>query len=74
MTEPLCPTCRAAMEEGFLIDHGHLNVGMQMEWAEGRPQHSWWSGVKEKGKQKFAAVTYRCPQCGLLQSYARDAR
>ena len=73
MNDPLCPTCRTAMEEGFLLDRGHLNFETQAEWVEGPPVQSWWSGLRLKGKQKLAATTYRCPTCGLLQSYARDA-
>ena len=71
MSEPECPNCRVAMDEGFMIDRGHANSASQAEWAEGMPERTWWQGLRLKGKERIPAVTYRCPRCGLLQSYAR---
>jgi hypothetical protein len=73
MTEPMCSTCRVAMEEGFMVDHGHLNSPTQAAWADGAPRRSWFGNIKLRGTVQIAAVTYRCPRCGVLQSYARDA-
>ena len=58
------------MEQGFLIDRAHLNVPSRSEWSEGRPETSWWQGLKLKGRERLKTVTFRCPRCGLLQSYA----
>ena len=60
------------MEEGFLIDRGHHNSVAQPEWTAGQPQKTW-LGIRVKG-DKYPATTYRCPRCGLLQSYARTAK
>lgn len=68
-----CPTCRVAMEAGFLIDKADYNVPEQQEWAEGTVEHSFWSGLSLKGREKLPVVTYRCPSCGLLRSYAPPA-
>jgi len=70
MTSHKCPSCRAEMEDGFLIDKGGHHAPTQQEWAEGPPEVSFWTGLKLKGKDKLRVTTYRCPNCGLLQSYA----
>jgi hypothetical protein len=69
--EPNCPGCRTPMDEGFMLDRGHGNAPSPAQWAEGAPERSWWQGLKLKGKDRIAVTTYRCPRCGLLQSYAR---
>jgi hypothetical protein len=72
MTVPMCPTCRVAMDDGFIVDHGHLNSPTQAEWTGGPPTRSWYGGLKLKNRIHLPVTTYRCPACGLLQSYARD--
>jgi hypothetical protein len=74
MTAPNCPSCNVEMDEGFLIDRGHLNAPSQNEWAQGAVEHSWWQGIKLKGRERLKTMTYRCPKCGLLQSYAQTSR
>lgn len=59
------------MDEGFLLDKAHANLPSAPEWVEGQPVPSFWLGLKLKGKDKLRVATYRCPNCGLLQSYAR---
>jgi hypothetical protein len=59
------------MEEGFMLDRGHHNAAAISQWAAGAPVRSFWTGLKLKGKVVLPAITYRCPRCGLLQSYAR---
>jgi hypothetical protein len=58
------------MEPGFLIDRADHNVPAQQEWAEGAAERSFWAGLNLKGREKVLVVTYRCPRCGLLQSFA----
>lgn len=70
MTSHTCPACRAEMEEGFLLDKADANLPSPQEWVEGQPVPSFWTGLKLKGKDKLRVTTYRCPNCGLLQSYA----
>lgn len=59
------------MEEGFVPDLAHLNSPTAPKWMEGAPEPSFWQGLKMKGKERIPVMTFRCPQCGLLQSYAR---
>ena len=70
MSQPECPNCRRAMEPGFLIDKADHSMPTQQQWADGEPERSFWTGLKLKGHVKIAVATYRCPKCGLLQSFA----
>lgn len=59
----------ASMEAGFILDKsfGELTVS---EWLEGEPELSCWGRLKTKNRDRYAIVTYRCEQCGFLESYA----
>jgi len=65
-----CLRCRGPMEPGFLIDRRqHSQMGTQT-WVEGEPEHSFWLGLKTRGREKLPVRTYRCERCGYLESYA----
>jgi Domain of unknown function (DUF6487) len=70
MSEPTCPTCRVAMEVGFVVDYAHANSPTVAKWTAGAPEKSFWFGLKLRGKERVPIVTYRCPKCALLQLYA----
>lgn len=67
-----CPKCRGLMEEGFILDHGDMNVGLINTWVEGAPVKSFWNGIKISNKSQFAVKTFRCVDCGYLESYATE--
>jgi hypothetical protein len=67
---PSCPFCKTAMEEGFVIDRQHHSLPRTQTWAEGKPEKSFWRGLKLKGKRVLEVTTWRCPRCGLLHSFA----
>ena len=74
-TTPTCVRCRVTMDEGYLSDRGHHNSRTQAEWIEGQPEVQKWLGMLEvgirtKGKKVLKVSVYRCPRCGLLESYA----
>ena len=69
--EPTCPKCGGAMERGFVVDHTYGGFA-KPEWAEGRAEPSMWTGIKMSGKARHPVETYRCVQCGYLESYARQ--
>ena len=69
----VCPKCNAAMEEGFILDLGHFDAGTVSQWVEGAPERSIWTGIKTKDREKFQVTTYRCADCGYLESYAITA-
>lgn len=69
--DPECAKCRGAMEPGFVLDHTY-GATAQSEWVEGRPETSFWTGVRLKGRDRVPVTTYRCARCGYLESYARS--
>jgi hypothetical protein len=73
MADPSCPKCHARMERGFLLDHAHGAVA-EPEWAEGRIEKSFWTGVKTSGRERRLVETFRCESCGYLESYARELK
>lgn len=59
------------MEEGFIPDVGDHNAPTVPNWIEGAPVRSFWQGLNLANRNRLPITTYRCPQCGLLQSFAR---
>ena len=59
------------MEEGFLMDATHGGV-MVARWVAGQPEPSFWTGTKVRDKEQRTLTTYRCSQCGYLESYATE--
>jgi hypothetical protein len=68
----LCPKCSTIMEVGFILDKAHLGVPTVSEWLEGKPETSFWSGLKTKNHDRIPVETYRCERCGYLESYAKQ--
>ncbi len=61
------------MELGVIIDVGPGAV-TQSGWVDGVPEKSIWTGgLKLKGRVRIPVITYRCPPCGYLESYAPPA-
>jgi hypothetical protein len=59
------------MVQGFLIDRGHANSARVSSWAEGAPERSFWSGTRVHADAVVPVGTFRCSNCGFLESYAR---
>ncbi|QEH34484.1 hypothetical protein OJF2_30230 [Aquisphaera giovannonii] len=70
MKTPKCPKCTQPMDEGFILDQAPGSQS-SAKWVEGPPQWSFWTGVKLGGRVKRQVVTYCCPKCGFLESYAK---
>ncbi len=70
-----CLRCQTPMEVGFMADVGDYSVVQQTRWCRGQPNPSFWGGeVQHKQmRQGLRVLTYRCPNCGYLESYAPDA-
>ena len=66
---PKCPKCLEIMEEGFIIDRWRGGVSPAM-WFQGIPEKSIWLGLKIRGKTNYQIKTYRCAECGFLESFA----
>ena len=72
-TAPTCPKCSGAMEQGYIPDEGKGNF--LANWYPGTPEALRFLGMntgiaKTNEKRRRPVVTYRCTQCGYLDSYA----
>jgi hypothetical protein len=67
-----CLRCSGSLEEGFIRDAVPLG-SVPSAWYRGPLQRSRWMGVQTLGKAHYQVRTYRCKQCGLLESYAFDS-
>ena len=64
-----CIRCHAQMVLGFVPDN--TNAGFaQQSWVPGEPERSFWTGIKMTKDQIVPVITFRCPSCGYLESYA----
>ena len=69
------------MGSGYVLDIGHQAI-YQEQWIEGEVEPDQTKlfgfvdlslgGVKIKGHTRYAVVTYRCKECGYLESYANQ--
>ena len=60
------------MESGFIVDTLFLGTLVQSKWVEGEPKYSWLGGgLTVRARRIRRVVTYRCQECGFLESYAR---
>ena len=57
------------MQEGFIVEQSLTNHVPNV-WIEGPPEPSSWTITKVFGKTKRLVVSYRCVECGYLESYA----
>jgi hypothetical protein len=58
------------MEEGFVPDVGGGGKRMVSKWISGKPEKSFWKGLKVKDRSVLTCVAYRCQGCGLVELYA----
>lgn len=57
------------MQVGFIADRTDVEVTVS-QWMAGKPERSFLTGTKVRGKETRDIRTYRCTQCGFLESYA----
>ena len=75
LREQKCTDCGVGMiEDGFIVDFAH-GATIVSRWYPGKPQFSKFFGmstgsVKINQKALIDVTTHRCPNCGLLKSYA----
>lgn len=72
---PICTYCEVDMERGFGLDFAHGAI-INSTWQAGEPTPQTILGLKtgsvKLDKEKMIPVaTYRCPNYGYLESYAR---
>jgi hypothetical protein len=79
MTEVIkCPDCKVAMKEGFMTDFA-FNRTIEVLWHPGKVESSTFLGIRqgamEFDRTKFLPiVAFRCPECGLVRTYAIDGQ
>lgn len=67
-----CEKCAGVMEIGFIADYTYGDSDstvVQNAWIEGELERTW-AGAKIKGKRKYLVETFRCKNCGFLESFA----
>jgi uncharacterized Zn finger protein len=64
-----CPKCSGKMEPGFIKDEGYGTVHPS-KWVAGPPEKSFWTGTRTRGRKQVQVTTFRCGECGYLESYA----
>jgi len=74
--DPVCRNCRVSMEKGWVLDRAHAGEMHLSKWTKGeaRPKKFLWFQLRSVQCDHDAAVpvaSWRCPRCGLLESYAR---
>ena len=60
------------MQEGFILDHGHMQVKEQQIWVEGQPESSFWSSIKTSDRAAYKVQALRCADCYFLEFYTND--
>lgn len=55
------------MEEGVTVD---LESRRTQSWLRGPVEVKWLTGVRTRGKELLPVVSYRCPRCGYLKTFA----
>lgn len=63
MEQNKCPKCGGEFEEGFCADASYSRY-IKPQWAT---NISFWTGLKNARN----VISYRCKQCGFLESYAK---
>lgn len=73
MTTKTCPKCRGKMDPGFVLDRNRFE-DRQGTWIEGTLELNMWTGTAKSKKEQIPVTTYRCDNCGYLESYALPER
>jgi len=71
MSQLTCPKCKGDMEQGYVVDY-NLAAPMQSKWIPGEPDTSFWSANTIDKKKLVPVSTFRCINCGYLESYAKN--
>ena len=59
------------MERGFIMNKNYAQV-LVARWMKGKPESSLFTGSRVLGTEICEEITFRCPQCGLLEAYAKE--
>jgi len=70
MNQQICPKCQGEMEQGFVLDNTY-GERIVSHWSSGQPKKSFWTGTKLSEDKQIPIGTFRCKDCGYLESFAR---
>jgi hypothetical protein len=65
-----CSKCSGQMQEGLVVDLNYKGVIPSM-WIEDQAAPGGAAVVADNHKRKVKTITYRCSNCGFLDSYAK---
>jgi hypothetical protein len=65
-----CPKCTGEMVQGFTVDWAQGGQRRVTSWVEGTPEKSFWHGTSVAEETCVPVGTFRCSDCGFLESYA----
>ncbi len=65
-----CSKCNSYMQQGVVVDLSYAGILRSM-WVEDQAENSVVAGIPDHHKRKVKAITYRCSNCGFLDSYAK---
>jgi ribosomal protein S27AE len=72
-SDSVCARCSGDLEEGFLADHGDMQMLGEGAWARGKPNRSRWRlTALAKGQQLLPILGLRCTRCGLVEFHANE--
>ncbi len=66
-----CPKCKIQMQQGYILDsmYGNL-VTTTSKWSRGKPKKILYFALPSADNKSIEIATFRCPECGFLESYA----
>ena len=66
-----CTKCKIQMQQGYILDAMYGNiVTTTSKWSKGKPKKILSFALPTSENTSMQIVTYRCPECGYLESYA----
>jgi hypothetical protein len=71
--EIACSSCGGRMLIGFIVDRGDYASKAQQAWVEGRPESSFWTGLKTSERDVRNVYAFRCSGCGRLEFFAGES-
>lgn len=69
---PACCKCHFKPMEIGLIPETHHARSEPTRWLKAKAEGLGLFGLRIFGQEYLCVVTFRCPQCGYLESYAPD--
>ena len=65
-----CSKCNGDMQQGLVVDLSYAGI-IQSMWIEDQADSNVAPGTADKHTRKVKTITYRCSNCGFLDSYAK---